>query len=88
MTQQEFYDELKELARQKGVAVRLETGDFDGGHCIVDGQGVILINRRHPLTRRINVLARAVHGLGLDDLYVVPAVRDRIEDEVASRVAE
>ena len=88
MTQQEFYEELKELARQKSVAVRLETGDFDGGYCLIDGNGVILINRRHPLARRTNVLARAIHGLGLDNLYVIPAVRDRIEDEIALRVDE
>ena len=88
MTQQEVYDELKELARQKGVTVRLETGNFAGGLCTVDSQRVILINRRHHQTRRITVLARALYDMGLDDLFVKPALRDRIADEVATRMTE
>lgn len=88
MTQQEVYDELKELARQKGVTVRLETGNFAGGLCTVDSQPVILINRRHHQTRRITVLARALYDMGLDDLFVKPVLRDRIADEVATRMTE
>ena len=88
MTQQEFYDELKELAAQKEIKVRLEAGDFAGGLCTVDDKRVILINRRHHQTRRINVLARALHEVGLDDLYLKPALRDRIEDEVAASMTE
>lgn len=83
MTPQEFYDELKGLADQKGIRIRLETGNFDGGLCTVDDQRFILINRRHHQTKRINVLARALHEVGLDDMFVKPALRDRIDDEVA-----
>lgn len=83
MTHQQIYDELKQLAEQMGIAVRLEVGDFDGGSCTVNEQRVILINRRHDITRRVNVLARALHGEGLDEVFVKPALRDFIEDEVA-----
>lgn len=82
MTPQEFYDELKVLADQKEIKIRLETGNFDGGLCTVDNQRFILINRRHHQTKRINVLARALHEVGLDDVFVKPVIRDRIEDEV------
>ncbi len=88
MTQKEIYEELKELARELGVKVRLETGNFSGGLCTVDEQQVILVNRRHHQTRRITVLARALHDFGLDKTFVKPALRDRIEDEVATRMAE
>lgn len=88
MTQKDVYNELRELAIEQGVTVRLETGNFEGGLCIVDEQQVILINRRHHQTRRITTLARAIFDLGIDDLHIKPALRDRIEDEVAGRVAE
>lgn len=88
MTQQEFYDELKGLAAQKEIKVRLEAGNFEGGLCAVDNQQVILINRRHHQSRRINVLARSLHEVGLDDLFVKPAVRDRIADETVSTMTE
>lgn len=83
MTHQQIYDELKLLAEQMGLTVRLEMGDFDGGICTVNEQRVILINRRHDITRRVNVLARAVHAEGLEEVFVKPALRDFIEDEVA-----
>ncbi|MCE2504057.1 MAG: hypothetical protein J4G05_08375 [Chlorobi bacterium] len=88
MTQQEFYDELKELAAQKEIKVRLEAGNFEGGLCMIDNQRVILINRRHHQTRRINVLARSLHEVGLGDIFVKPAVRDRIDDEVTTTTTE
>jgi uncharacterized ferritin-like protein (DUF455 family) len=83
MTHQEFYDELKILAEQKGLSVRVEMGDFDGGICTINDQRVILLNRRHDISRRVNVVARALHASGLDDMFVKPVVREMIEDELA-----
>jgi len=84
MTQQETYDELKELARTLGLTIRVEIGDFDGGICMIKNQQVLLVNRRHPLNRRINLLARSLHQFGLDNVFVKPALRDIIADEVAA----
>jgi hypothetical protein len=82
MTQQQVYDELKELAEQIGLTVRVELGDFEGGICTVNERRVILINRRHLLGKRINVLARALHQAGLGDIFVKPALREIIEEEL------
>jgi hypothetical protein len=83
MTDQQKYEELKFLAEQMGLGVRSEIGDFDGGICTVKEQRIILLNRRHPLARRINIMARALHKAGLDSVFVKPAVRALIDDEVA-----
>lgn len=83
MTSQQFYDELKLIAEQMGLSVRLEMGDFDGGLCTVMDRKVILLNRRHDISRRVNVIARVLHANGLDDVFVKPAIREMIEDEVA-----
>lgn len=88
MTQQETYDELRELARSLGLPIRTEIGDFDGGICTIRDQQVILVNRRHPLNRRIRLLARSLHGFGLVDVYVKPALRSIIDDEIAGDSAE
>lgn len=84
MTHQETYEELKELARTMGFAIRVEMGEFDGGLCTIRDQQVILVNRRHPLNRRIRLLAQSLHTIGLADVYVKPALRNIIEDEVAA----
>src|SRR4026207_814708 len=76
MTLQETFEELKQLAEQMGLKVRVEMGDFDGGVCVVNDARVILVNRRHDLGRRINVVARALHEVGLNEVFVKPAVRE------------
>jgi hypothetical protein len=83
MTQQQIYDELKLLAEEKGLMVRIEMGDFDGGLCTVNDRRVILVNRRHLFGKRINVMARALYQAGLDDLFIKPAIREIIEEELA-----
>ncbi|MBC8145192.1 MAG: hypothetical protein H7X80_06370 [bacterium] len=83
MTSQQIYEELKIVAEQKGLPVRLEMGDFDGGICTVKERRVILINRRHDLPRRVHVIARALYASGLDDVFVKPAIREIIDDEMA-----
>jgi hypothetical protein len=88
MTDQQKYEELKLLAEQMKLGVRLELGDFDGGLCTVKEQRVILVNRRHPMARRINIMARALHAAGLDNVFVKPAVRVIIEEELALATSE
>jgi hypothetical protein len=83
MTQQQIYDDLKVLAEQMGLVVRMEMGDFDGGICVLKERKVILLNRRHDIARRINVIARSLHRIGLGDVFVKPALRELIDDEVA-----
>jgi hypothetical protein len=83
MTQQQIYDELKALAEEIGLTVRVEIGDFDGGICTVKERRVLLLNRRHPLGRRINITARALYAAGLDNIFVKPALREIIDEELA-----
>jgi hypothetical protein len=87
MTQQETYEELKQLALELGLVIRHEMGDFDGGLCTIKEQRVVLVNRRHPMGRRIHVVARALHETGLDAIFVKPALRDIIDDELAVALA-
>lgn len=83
MTQQQIYDELKLLAEQMGLMVRIEMGDFEGGICTVHDKRILLVNRRHHFGRRINVMARSLYGAGLDQVFIKPAVREVIEEEMA-----
>ena len=83
MTQQQIYDELKLLAEEMGLTVRVEIGDFDGGICTVHERRVLLLNRRHPLGRRIHITARSLYQMGLEGVFVKPALRELIEEEIA-----
>jgi len=83
MKHEDLINELQEIARQLGVAVRFEKGDFEGGYCILKTERVMLVNRRLQPARKAVVLALALHEIGLENVFIKPAVREFIEDEVA-----
>ena len=82
MKQEELQGELETLATQLGVTIRYEKGDFEGGYCILRDARILLVNKRLMPARKASVLAVAMHEIGLDNVFLKPAVREYIEDEV------
>ncbi|MBI5474353.1 MAG: hypothetical protein HY961_18605 [Ignavibacteriae bacterium] len=83
MKHEEILSELEETARQMGVTVRYEKGDFEGGFCILKDTKILLVNRKLLPNRKAAVLAVAMSEIGLENVFVKPALREYIEDEVA-----
>jgi hypothetical protein len=83
MKNEDLIQELQTAAAQIGITVRWERGDFEGGYCILRDQKILLINKRLMPLRKAAVLATALHGIGLDNVYLKPAVREFVEDEAA-----
>lgn len=83
MKQEEIIEELHNVARQLGVNIRYERGDFEGGYCILKEQKILLVNRILMPVRKASVLAIALQEIGLETVFLKPALRVYIEDEVA-----
>jgi hypothetical protein len=83
MKHQDLIEELQSVAGQLGVQVRYERGDFEGGYCILHDRKLMLVNIRLMPQRRASVLAAALREIGLENIYLKPAVRAFIEDEAA-----
>lgn len=83
MKHEEIVAELEAAAQQLGVTIRYEKGDFEGGFCILKAQHILLINKKLLPNRKAAVLAVAMYELGLENVFVKPALREYIEDEVA-----
>ncbi len=83
MKHEEIVAELETAAQQLGVTIRYEKGDFEGGFCILKAQRILIINKKLLPNRKAAVLAVAMHELGLENVFVKPALREYIEDEVA-----
>jgi len=83
MKHEVLIQELQEVAAQLGVTIRYERGDFEGGYCILREEKILLVNRRLFPAKKASVLAMAMHEIGLEDMYLKPAVREYIEDEIA-----
>ena len=83
MKHEELISELEQLAAQLGLAVRYEKGDFEGGYCILKTERILLINKRLMPNKKASVCALALNEIGIENLFIKPAVREFIEDEVA-----
>lgn len=83
MKTDEIIEELEAGVRQLGVTLRYDKGDFEGGYCILKEQKMLLVNKRLMPSRRASVLALALQEIGMDRIFLKPAVRAFIEDETA-----
>ena len=72
-------DELEDLVEQLGYEVRKEKGAFRGDHCVIEGEKLVLINKARPIDIQLGVLARLLHQLGVENVYVKPRVRKQLE---------
>jgi hypothetical protein len=77
---EEILQELKAVADQLGATVRFEKGDFKGGYCIVRDKKIIVINKMTNLQRKVMILSTALKELGIESIYVVPRIREVIEE--------
>jgi hypothetical protein len=82
MTHEQILKELEQLASNCGIAVRYEKGDFEGGYCVLKAERLIMINKRLAPSRRAPILAQGLAEVGIDEMYLKPAVREYIEDEL------
>ena len=82
MTHEQIVSELEQLASNCGIAIRYEKGDFDGGYCVLKAERLIVINKRLSPSRRAPVLAQGLAEVGIDEMYLKPAIREYIEDEL------
>ena len=82
MNYSQLLTDLEELTRQLEIQLRYEKGDFEGGYCILKEQKVLVVNKRLHDMRKASVLAQALTEFGLDSIFIKPALRKYIEDEL------
>jgi hypothetical protein len=74
-------DELAEAAKRLGLEVRREKLLREvgyrarGGACRLRQKNLIIIDREQPAAEQIEVLAEAMRGRNLEEVYLSPAAR-------------
>ena len=86
MKTQAIVKELEEVARQLGLAVRKEKGNFRGGRCVVGGDELVVLNKHHIPEVHLAVLSEALQEMPVDSVFMKPAVRKALEEAWADRV--
>ena len=80
MKTEQIIEELKKAAQQLGFEVRMEKGNFRGGRCMVGGEEIIMLNKRHLPEAQLIVLADSLRDLPIESVFLRPAVRTALED--------
>ena len=80
MKKEKLYIEFENLAEKLGLRVIKGKGDFQGGSCIIKDEKVIVVNKSKPIEQKLKILASCFNKIDLKDVYIVPALRDYIED--------
>lgn len=72
--------ELEELVGKLGYTIRKEQGSFHSDSCLVEGEKLIVLNKRNPPELQIGVISAVIYKEGIDDMYIKPAVRKELEE--------
>ena len=81
MTDTQLLQEFEALAERLDIPVtyaNLEGGA--GGLCVVKGKRRFILNRGPDVRTHIEIFAREFARLSLDDVYIRPLVRERIDE--------
>ena len=87
MKEEEILSGLEKLVESLSIQLRYEKGDFAGGYCVLKEKRMLIVNSALSPAMRIKVLARELATMNLDDVFVVPALRDVIMEASTSREA-
>ena len=84
--QQMLFDELVEVCRKLGIEVKIESGRFEGGNCMLKGSEYIYLNKNHLMDQKIEVLISNLRTMDLENVFIPPKVRSCLgKDEIAIR---
>jgi len=80
MKNEELLEEFHLLAEKLDIKIMKGKGDFSGGSCTVNKDRIIVINNSKPIEQRLNILAGCFKDYNLDSLYVIPVLREYIDN--------
>lgn len=80
MTESQLLQEFEALAHRLTIPIsREDLMGGSGGLCTVRGEQRIILDFRLDVPTQVEILARAFAQLPLDDVFLKPSIRDRID---------
>lgn len=80
MKEDDILEHLLNLARRLEFDVRFDQGSFRDGSCRLQDKKVIILNRFTPTVKKIAALSRALAEQPLDGIYLLPVIRETIDN--------
>lgn len=84
MKRRQLYQHLIEAAEKAGIRVieqnlRATGINARSGLCRLKGESVFIMDKNLGVNEKINVLAAGLKQIPMDEIYIMPAVRDIID---------
>ena len=79
VTDEELLENLQALTDRLGIRILKKKGDFEGGLYRLRDQTVFLINTSQSTAEKIRLFCRELACLDLSSVFVLPALREKIE---------
>ncbi|MCI0694456.1 hypothetical protein L0337_20905 [candidate division KSB1 bacterium] len=85
MKEEEVLSGLEKLVESLSIQLRYEKGDFAGGYCVLEDKRMMIVNSALSPAQRIKVLAGELAGMNLEEVFVLPALREAIMEGASSQ---
>jgi hypothetical protein len=84
MNRDELLIQLEELAGRLNIQVQYESMKSEdpstfGGFCRIGDRHLIIVHSRAAISRKIDVFTEAVRHFDIDDLFMMPALREYLK---------
>lgn len=84
MKPEQLYQSLKELAEQLNITVSEQNLKITGlkvksGLCTVKGEKMFIMDKHKQVRQKVKILASCLCMMPIEDIYIVPAVREILE---------
>lgn len=79
-----LFNQVEELAGKLGIEIRyrniaVEESHRTGGLCRVNGKYILIIHSRLTVKEKTGIIIRTLKGFEMDDVYVIPVIRELID---------
>lgn len=82
MKDEELLARLEDFIAHLGIDLRYENGDFEGGVCRVKDKKLLIVNNKLLPSQKVLVMSRELATLDLSNVFVLPAIRELIDNAV------
>jgi len=80
MNSRDLFDELSEIAKNIGITIRKEKGNFKSGICLIKDKEIVILNKTTPVEAMNSILAACLFRHS-ENIFMKPIIRDFIEKE-------
>ena len=77
-----IFQEFEQLAEALDIKIIHEKGNFRGGYCLLEKEGIIVVNKLNPMQQQIQALTQGFSKLDISKIYIKPTIQNIIDSEV------